>query len=278
MIFEDLDRFEDPQIFDSLRELNTLVNASANWQAGNEPLRFIYAIKDSLFEQLGTDPESKDEKDEEEKLKDGEAETSDGQGSPPSNAKPRLDIAAEAVRRANRTKFFEIVIPMVPFISHRNARDLLAEELVKLGLAENFVSRPLLDLIARHTTDMRLMKNICNEFVVFAEHLLWKKKNRAPGMTADHLFALVAYKNFHLADFEAISQRTSTLDKLEQLHRDEGQDPYRGSAGAAAQADEDRGAARSERSHRSGVGGQASRSQGHVPFPERLFILVRHGR
>ncbi|WP_026539918.1 YobI family P-loop NTPase [Paenarthrobacter nicotinovorans] len=221
VIFEDLDRFEDPQIFDSLRELNTLVNASANWQAGNEPLRFIYAIKDSLFEQLGTDPESKDEKDEEGKLKDSEAKTSDGQGSPLSNAKPRLDIAAEAVRRANRTKFFEIVIPMVPFISHRNARDLLAEELVKLGLAKDVVSRPLLDLIARHTTDMRLMKNICNEFVVFAEHLLWTKKNRAPGMTADHLFALVAYKNFHLADFEAISQRTSTLDELERLHRDE---------------------------------------------------------
>lgn len=210
VIFEDLDRFEDPQIFDSLRELNTLINASANWQASDEPLRFIYAIKDSLFEQLGKEPESKD----------GEATASDGQDSPTASTKPRLDIAAEAVRRANRTKFFEIVVPMVPFISHRNARDLLAGELVKLGLAENIVSRPLLDLIARHTTDMRLMKNICNEFVVFAEHLLWTK-TPAPGMTADHLFALVAYKNFHLADFEAISQRTSTLDELERLHRDE---------------------------------------------------------
>lgn len=210
VIFEDLDRFEDPQIFDSLRELNTLINASANWQDSDEPLRFIYAIKDSLFEQLGKEPESKD----------GEAKASDSQDSPAASAKPRLDIAAEAVRRANRTKFFEIVVPMVPFISHRNARDLLAGELVKLGLAENVVSRPLLDLISRHTTDMRLMKNICNEFVVFAEHLLWTE-TPAPGMTTDHLFALVAYKNFHLADFEAISQRTSTLDELERLHRDE---------------------------------------------------------
>ena len=117
-------------------------------------------------------------------------------------------------------KFFEIVIPIVPFISHRNARDHLVGELVKLGFAEDFVSRPLLDLVARHTTDMRLMKNIGNEFAVFAEHLLWTK-NPAPGMTADHLFALVAYKNFHLADFEAISQRMSTLDELERLHRDE---------------------------------------------------------
>jgi hypothetical protein len=217
VIFEDLDRFEDPQIFDSLRELNTLINASANWQTRKQSLRFVYAIKDSLFEQLGAEAESRGT---DEESKDGGAKTSKGQGSAKDSAKPRLDVAAAAVRRANRTKFFEIVIPMVPFISHRNARDHLVGELVKLGFAKDFVSRLLLDLVARHTTDMRLMKNICNEFAVFAEHLLWTK-NPAPGMTADHLFALVAYKNFHLADFEAISQRTSTLDVLERHHRDE---------------------------------------------------------
>ncbi|SLK00856.1 YobI family P-loop NTPase [Arthrobacter sp. P2b] len=210
LIFEDLDRFDDPQIFDSLRELNTLVNASSHWQAKEEPLRFIYAIKDSLFEQLGAEAKSEGE----------EAGDKGVQGGSREGAKPRLDVAVAAVRRANRTKFFELVIPMVPFISHRNARDHLVEAMVSLGFAEDFVSRPLLDLIARHTTDMRLMKNICNEFAVFAEHLLWTE-NPAPGMTADHLFALVAYKNFHLADFEAISQRTSTLDELERLHRDE---------------------------------------------------------
>ncbi|MCC9192730.1 hypothetical protein LOC59_03545 [Arthrobacter sp. zg-Y916] len=215
VIFEDLDRFEDPQIFDSLRELNTLVNASANWQAKPQPLRFIYAIKDSLFEQLGTEADSKDG---EKEPKDGIADTGKEQDSSKASAKPRLDIAEAAVRRANRTKFFEIVIPIVPFISHRNARDHLIGQLVKLGFAEDFVSRPLLDLVARHTTDMRLMKNIGNEFAVFVEHLLWTEKP-APGMTADHLFALVAYKNFHLADFEAISQRTSTLDVLEGFHR-----------------------------------------------------------
>lgn len=209
VIFEDLDRFDDPQIFDSLRELNTLINASAHWKKKERPLRFIYAIKDSLFEQLGAEAKPKDEK-------SHEAES----GSVPVEARPQLDLAAAAVHRANRTKFFELVIPMVPFISHRNARDHLVNALLSLGFAEGFVSRQLLDLIARHTTDMRLMINICNEFAVFAEHLLWTE-NPAPGMTPDHLFALVAYKNFHLADFEAISQRTSTLDKLERHHRDQ---------------------------------------------------------
>ena len=199
VIFEDLDRFDDPQIFDSLRELNTLINASAHWRDKNRPLRFIYAIKDSLFEQLGV-----------------ESKTGASVGE---NAKCRVDAAAATVRRANRTKFFEIVIPIVPFISYCNARDHIIETLASLGFDEDFVSRPLLDLVARYTTDMRLMINICNEFAVFVERLLWAD-TPAPGMNADHLFALVVYKNFHLADFEAISQRESTLDELERCHRD----------------------------------------------------------
>ncbi|WJM17150.1 hypothetical protein [Microbacterium arborescens] len=232
VIFEDLDRFDDPQIFDSLRELNTLINASAHWKGRPNPLRFIYAIKDSLFEQLGSEPDRKEEdpkgkksgvgpaSGEQDTTPDGqETTTSDAAAAKPAIA-PRLDVAAEAVRRANRTKFFELVIPIVPFLSHRNARDHLSDALAELGFPKDFVSRPLLDLVARHTTDMRLMINICNEFAVFVERLLWTE-TPAPGMTADHLFALVAYKNFHMADFEAIAERTSTLDVLERHHRDD---------------------------------------------------------
>lgn len=209
VIFEDLDRFDDPQIFDSLRELNTLVNASAHWEGKEQPLRFIYAIKDSLFEQLGSGVTKQDERTESGAPADKRAVAASA---------PKRDLADEAVRRANRTKFFEMVIPIVPFLSHRNARDHLADVLTALGFPTGFVSRPLLDLVARHATDMRLMINICNEFAVFAERLLWCE-NPAPGMTADHLFALVVYKNFHMADFENIAQRTSTLDVLERHHR-----------------------------------------------------------
>lgn len=199
VIFEDLDRFDDPHIFDSLRELNTLINASAHWRDKKQTLRFIYAIKDSLFEQLGAESNAGESVDE--------------------NVESRVDTATATVRRANRTKFFEIVIPIVPFISYCNARDHLIETLTSLGFDKGFVSRPLLDLVARYTTDMRLMINICNEFAVFVERLLWAD-TPAPGMNADHLFALVVYKNFHLADFEAISQCKSTLDELERCHRD----------------------------------------------------------
>lgn len=208
VVFEDLDRFDDDRIFDSLRELNTLINASSHWidrgtPGKRRPLRFVYAIKDSLFEQLGGAPKTK-------KLR---KKASD---------KERRSIANGGVERANRTKFFEVVIPVVPFLSHSNARDLLTKVLVDLKLPQGTdISREVRDVIARYTTDMRLLLNICNEFVVFAERLLWiAKQNRAPGMTADDLFAMVAYKNFHLADFEKLPQRGSDLDALQARRRE----------------------------------------------------------
>lgn len=216
VIFEDLDRFDDPQIFDSLRELNTLINDSAKWKAQDQPLRFIYAIKDSLFEQLGAKPKD------DESGEDGTDESADDEveaRQPAVISDEVVDPAVAAVQRANRTKFFELVIPVVPFISHRNARDLLIGALRDLKFPDDAVPRPLLDLVASHATDMRLLLNICNEFVVFSERLLWVD-NKAPGMNSGDLFALVAYKNFHLADFEAVPQRLSTLDTLEKHHRD----------------------------------------------------------
>lgn len=187
VIFEDLDRFKDPHIFEALRELNTILN-NAGDRKNRRPLRFIYAIKDSLFERLGTEAD------------DVEA-----------------DAAAAENVRANRTKFFDVVIPMVPFISHRNARELLSKLLEDLDIVD--VDRPLVALIAKHVTDMRLLRNICNEYIVFAERLLGAGMS-APGLTASNLFSLVAYKNFHLKDFEDIVRRRSSLDRLYDQRRE----------------------------------------------------------
>lgn len=220
VVFEDLDRFDDPRIFDSLRELNTLINASAHWRNREQPLRFVYAIKDSLFEKLGEETQRKSRKQWESSTL-GEPHSSDTKPKSSPLEKRHRDPADAAVKRANRTKFFEVVIPVVPFLSHSNARDLLSKEMdAAVPSADMKVSRGLLDIVARHATDMRLLLNIRNEFVVFSAKLLWiKSEDRAPGLTADSLFALVAYKNFHLADFEELPNRGSALDALERKRR-----------------------------------------------------------
>lgn len=102
----------------------------------------------------------------------------------------------------------------MPFISHRNARDLLAKLLAERDITG--IDPRMVNTVAQHCTDMRLMRNMCNEYLVFAERLLEPDapNSPAPGLEATHLFALVAYKNFHLEDFENITRRTSDLDIL----------------------------------------------------------------
>lgn len=54
VIFEDLDRFDNPYIFDALHELNELINISLGQEhfteQKNPPVKFLYATRDSIFE------------------------------------------------------------------------------------------------------------------------------------------------------------------------------------------------------------------------------------
>lgn len=192
VIFEDIDRFGDPHIFEALRELNTLLNASA--QLKKRSIRFVYAIKDSIFEQIGNELAAEDA------------------GTPENDDAAKLETA-----RANRTKFFDLVIPVVPFITHRSSRDLMSRTFTTTAPGRT-INSALIDLVAKHITDMRLIKNIHNEFVVFADRLL-HPDNGVPGLEADHLLAMIVYKNIHLSDFERISRGDSDLDTVYLLSR-----------------------------------------------------------
>jgi hypothetical protein len=189
-IFEDLDRFKDPHIFETLRELNTVLNNSE--QIKSRPIRFVYAVRDSIFERLevGADDEQAD------------------------LATLRASVL-ESGPSANRTKFFDLVIPMVPFITHRSARDLVAAEFAG---SEQQLSTALVNLVGAHLTDMRLIRNIRNEFEIYRASVLGAKGLK--GLTADRLFAMMVYKNLHLDDFEAIRLGTSTIDDAHKSFRD----------------------------------------------------------
>lgn len=260
VIFEDLDRFEDPHIFEALRELNILLNETPRRRrkrSGNRPgralrrlldfcseglsgkvatklphrwanrllglgvpLRFVYAVRDSVFDKIdGTTANTATGAAAARESADQTTGPDAGVETPAAAPARPVDAAAAETLRANRTKFFDIVIPLVPFISHRNARDLLIKLLAERGIVG--VKPQVINTIARHCTDMRLMRNMCNEYLVFAERLLEPKEPNkpAPGMDASLLFALVAYKNFHLEDFENITRRDSDLDRLYEFHR-----------------------------------------------------------
>lgn len=205
VIFEDLDRFRDPHIFETLRELNLLLNNAE--QTGTTPIRFVYAIRDSIFEQL--DVESGAEPVE----PPGEGTHEPTEASDPSEARGET----RRLMSTNRTKFFDLVLPMVPFISHRTSRDLIRAELQVIP--ENQRPKPgVVDIVGAHLTDMRLIKNICNEYEVFRRRIL--VDDGLKELTPDRLFASIVYKNLYLADYEKIRDGESLLDDLYRAYRD----------------------------------------------------------
>ncbi len=186
VVFEDIDRFNDSHIFETLRSLNALLNSSPQIKGR---ICFIYAIKDSIFDSLSI---AQDKRRFTHDLKTGD------------------DPAQVEIVRANRTKFFDIVIPVVPFITHQSARNLTAQLLQ--GLTHT-IDLDLVDLASRYVPDMRLLKNVRNEFLIFREKVL------TPGvvglkLSETELFAMMLYKNTHLSDFEAIRIGKSKLDEL----------------------------------------------------------------
>ncbi|AFT69490.1 hypothetical protein B5T_01207 [Alloalcanivorax dieselolei B5] len=192
VIFEDIDRFNDSQIFETLRALNTLLNASPQIKI---PIRFIYAIKDSIFDSMGLGVEGRK----------GE-----------SNAQSTDDPAQAEAVRANRTKFFDLIIPVVPFITHRSARNLAVK---LLGEIEHEVNPKLLDLAAQYVPDMRLLKNTCNEFIIFRDRI-FSGDGEQLRLNETELFAMMLYKSTHLSDFEKIRLGRSNLDRLYKISRE----------------------------------------------------------
>lgn len=192
VIFEDIDRFNDSHIFETLRALNTLLNSSPQVE---KPIRFIYAIKDSIFDRIGLEGEGR-------KLETNVLEMDD-------------PAQAETVR-ANRTKFFDLVIPVVPFITHRSARNLAVQV---LGEVKYEIAPELLDLAARYVPDMRLLKNVRNEFIVFHDRI-FSGDGEQLNLSETDLFAMMLYKSTHLTDFETIRLGTSKLDILYTISRE----------------------------------------------------------
>ncbi|WP_156808166.1 YobI family P-loop NTPase [Actinomyces sp. oral taxon 849] len=191
VVFEDIDRFSNWQIFEELRELNTILNNAEQLQdkkskSDKNKIVFVYAMKDSIFEpQTVTDT--------------GEV------------AKGTHDRAIQEIQRANRTKFFDVIIPVVPFVTHRSARDLMRQELEGI---QPKISDKLIDHVAKYVPDFRLLRSVCNEYTIYAQFILGDNKLK---LEPDNLFALMIYKSVHLKDFETIHLGQSKLDEVYQM-------------------------------------------------------------
>lgn len=149
VFFEDLDRFENIQIFTKLRELNQILNQSEEIK---QRVVFVYALCDNVF----STPEA-------------------------------------------RTKFFDYIIPVIPFVNVSNSGDLFKRSFMNLQIPEEKLSTEFLTDISHFVNDTRVLKNIINEFMLYHKIL-------DPKLNLEHLLAIILYKNLYPKDFCLLHQ------------------------------------------------------------------------
>lgn len=163
VIIEDLDRFEEPAIFVTLREINGLINAN---NGVTRRVRFLYALRDDMF------------------------------------------------ANKDRTKFFEFIVPVVPIINASNSIDKVLVEGKRLELDKR-LNPQFLREVSRYLSDLRLIKNIFNEYATYIDNLEQEEKGV---LDPNKLMAVLIYKNVMPDDFESLHQQKGKIAAILQRY------------------------------------------------------------
>lgn len=173
VIFEDLDRFNTVDVFEELCQLNYLLNSNNRRFFRKGRIKFIYAIRGDLFDNL---------------------EVND------------YDNAIEM-----KSKIFDFIIPVVPFLSENNTEAILSREAEELGLRDV----PLLeiaDLLEGYSYDMRVLKYFLNCLYMYEETYDVGSDNDKMNCAA-----LALIRTFDPAEFKKLSSGKSVLNTLSKL-------------------------------------------------------------
>lgn len=103
-----------------------------------------------------------------------------------------------------RTKFFDFILPVIPIVNFSNSKELFEKRLTGL-------KKELSDIIKGvgfYIDDMRLIKNICNEFIIYKSKLIEEKSF---DYRLDKLLAIIIYKNYYPNDFEKLHNKKGYL-------------------------------------------------------------------
>lgn len=169
IVFEDLDRYGNIEIFTKLRELNFLLNSFVSINGNKRIIKFVYMLKDGLF------------------------------------------------FSKNRTKFFDFIIPIVPVVDSKTSESELKNLLLDVSKAPD---NKVLSNIALYIDDMRLLKNIVNEFIVYSNIIPLEPLK----LDKNKLFALITLKNIFPNEFDLLQEDKgyilNVFNKLESYRKD----------------------------------------------------------
>lgn len=164
IIFEDMDRFNANHIFERLHEVNRLVNIHRK------------LVEKSWFSFIYNRFLAK-------------------------NKKPTLRfiylLRDDIFISKDRTKFFDYIIPVIPVVDSSNSYDQFISIFEKGDILSLFNER-FLQGLSLYIDDMRILKNIYNEFLVYYNRL------NITELDCNKMLAIIAYKNIFPRDFSEL--------------------------------------------------------------------------
>ncbi|QEZ92889.1 hypothetical protein [Proteus sp. CD3] len=173
IVFEDMDRFNANNIFERLHEVNRLVNIQRNlvknsWLSSKLLPKFLSGF---LFRLLSK------------------------------HKKPTLRfiylLRDDIFISKDRTKFFDYIIPVIPVVDSSNSYDQFIPIFRNGGILSLF-NENFLKGLSLYIDDMRILKNIYNEFLVYNDRLNTTELDR------NKMLAIIAYKNIFPKDFSEL--------------------------------------------------------------------------
>ena len=159
VVFEDLDRYDNVDIFIKLKELNFLLNVYNEVNRKKRIVKFVYLVKDDLFD---------------------------------SN---------------DRTKFFDFIIPILPVVNSNSSLDVL------LDLTDNLENKPKISLLRNlslYLNDMRVIRNIVNEYKIFCDLL----PMNTIVLDINRLFAIITLKNVFPKEFQLLLKNKGIIREI----------------------------------------------------------------
>jgi KAP family P-loop domain len=97
----------------------------------------------------------------------------------------------------DRTKFFDYIVPVVPVVDSSNSYDQFITHFIEGGIYELF-DENFLQGLSLYIDDMRILKNIYNEFVIYYNRL------NTIELDSNKMLAIITYKNLFPRDFSEL--------------------------------------------------------------------------
>lgn len=128
----------------------------------------------------------------------------------------------------DRTKFFEFIIPVVPVINSTNSGEILAQ-LINDGPVKTDISTEYILDISPFVSDMRLLQNAFNEFLIYKNTL---QSGQSLNLEDQAMLSLVIFKNLYPREFadlqaekgvvkQAFLDKTKVIGEIRQTIQDE---------------------------------------------------------